>query len=56
VLQQAIRDVQEGRDPPHVIRDPKLNRFPNMIIHVDVVPSSTDWKEYCKKLEAESRV
>jgi phenylpropionate dioxygenase-like ring-hydroxylating dioxygenase large terminal subunit len=55
VVLKAIREVQEGREPPHIIRDPKLNRFPNMIIHVNVVPSSTDWKEYCKKLEAESR-
>ncbi len=56
LLIKAIRDVQEGREPPHVIRDPELNRFPNMIVWVGVVPSSTNWKEYCKQLETEARV
>ncbi|MGB7947248.1 MAG: hypothetical protein WCH75_06170 [Candidatus Binatia bacterium] len=26
-LEQAIRDVQEGREPPHVIRKPEENLF-----------------------------
>ncbi len=53
ILQKAIKDIQEGKDPPHVIRDPKLNRFPNMIIYVGVVPKTIGWKEQCKLLEAE---
>jgi hypothetical protein len=53
--QKALKDVEEGKDPPHVIRDPKLNRFPNIIIYVGIVPNSVDWKEQCKLLEAEAR-
>ena len=55
LLQKAIRDVQEGKDPPHVIRDPAQNRFPNIIIYVGVLPTSVEWKDHCKLLEAEVR-
>jgi len=55
LLLKAIRDVEEGKDPPHVIRDPKQNRFPSMIIYVGVVPNSVGWKDQCKLLEKEAR-
>ncbi|HEY3303743.1 MAG TPA: Rieske 2Fe-2S domain-containing protein [Candidatus Binatia bacterium] len=54
LLLKAIRDVQEGRDPQHVTRDAKLNRFPHMIVWYGVVPSATEWREHCKRLEAEA--
>jgi hypothetical protein len=50
---KAIRDVQEGRDPPYVIRDPGLNRFPHVFAFEGVAPGSTHWKEYVKKLDSE---
>ena len=53
VLQKAIQDVKEGGDPAHVIRDPKLNRFPEIVATYGVLPDSVDWKEYCNQLEAE---
>ena len=56
LLLRAIKDVQESREPPHVIRESKLNRFPNMLIWYGVVPSSLDWKEHCRQLEAELKV
>jgi hypothetical protein len=55
ILFKAIRDLQEGREPANVVRDPKRNRF---LIDAsdDLVPASTPWKEYIKektiKLEA----
>ena len=55
LLQRAIKDVQEGKDPPHVIRDPAQNQFPNIIIYVGVLPNSVPWKDHCKLLEAEIR-
>ena len=54
LLLKAIKDVQEGRDPPHVIRDARLNRFFNMIVWYGVVPNATDWAEHYKHLEAEA--
>jgi len=50
LLLRAIKDVQEGRDAPHVIRDPKANNFLHLITRGEVIPSSTDWKEYVAKL------
>lgn len=52
LLLKAVRDVQEGREPLHVIRDPKCNRFPHLVVLSQVVPSSADWREYAKKVEA----
>jgi hypothetical protein len=43
---QAIRDVQEGRDPPHVVRDPSANRFPELVVLADVLPTDADWQAY----------
>jgi len=51
VLLGAIKVVQEGRDPPNVVRDPQSNRFP-ILATDEVVPSSQDWRDYCKELEA----
>jgi phthalate 4,5-dioxygenase oxygenase subunit len=55
LLAKAIEDVQEGREPPHVIRDPSQNRFPHLLVISDMVPDAGDWKEYTKSLEAEAR-
>jgi len=53
--QKAIRDVQEGKDPPHVIRDPAQIRFPNIIIYMGVLPTSAEWRDHRKLLKAEVR-
>jgi len=31
LLLNAIRDVQEGKDPQHVVRDAKANSFPHLV-------------------------
>ncbi|NIO09611.1 MAG: hypothetical protein GTO40_17045 [Deltaproteobacteria bacterium] len=56
VLLKAIQDVKEGRDPDHVIRDPKKNHFPHMVVYSAVVPTTTSWKDYCAQLIAESTI
>jgi hypothetical protein len=55
LMLKAIKDVQEGRDPPHVIRDPAQNDFSHLVATFGVVPSSLDWKDYCQQLVAERR-
>src|SRR5919108_3959811 len=55
LLQQAIRDVQEGREPPHVIREASQNRFPHLLVVSDMISNSGDWKQYTRSLEAEAR-
>jgi phthalate 4,5-dioxygenase len=54
LLLKTINDVQQGRDPQHVIRKNERNRFPNMIVWYGVVSNTTDWREHCKHLEAEA--
>jgi phthalate 4,5-dioxygenase oxygenase subunit len=55
LLEKAIRDVQEGREPPHIIRDSSKNRFLHLLVVSDMISHSSDWKEYTKNLEAEAR-
>lgn len=55
LLEKAIRDVQEGREPPHVIRDPSQNRFPHLLVISDMIPGTADFRDYTKSLEAEAR-
>jgi phthalate 4,5-dioxygenase len=55
LLEKAIRDVQEGREPPHVIREPSQNRVPHLLVISDMISVVGDWKEYTRKLEAEAR-
>jgi phthalate 4,5-dioxygenase len=50
VLFKAIRDLQEGREPANVVRDPDRNYFPIAPFAVHV-PSGTDWKGYCRYVE-----
>jgi hypothetical protein len=56
LLLSAIKDVKEGRDPKHVVRDPKLNRFPNLVVISEIIPAATDWKQYIKKLGTENQL
>jgi hypothetical protein len=55
LLQKAIQDVREGRDPAHVVRDAGRNRFPNLLVVSDVISADTDCKEYTRNLEAQAR-
>jgi len=50
LLLSGIEDVKQGRDPRHRLRDPKLNRFPHLMVISEVIPSSIHWKDYAKKL------
>jgi hypothetical protein len=46
MLLQAIRDVQQRRDPIHVLRDPSANHFPHLVVKAEVLPRSIDWRTY----------
>jgi phenylpropionate dioxygenase-like ring-hydroxylating dioxygenase large terminal subunit len=53
LILNAIKDVQQGRDPQHVVRDPQANRFANLVVLSDVISKSSDWKEYARSRELE---
>ena len=55
VLRAAILDVQEGREPPHVVRDPAKNQFPEILGTYGMIPRSMTWKDYAKQLAEEGR-
>ena len=49
LLVNAIRDVQEGKDPLHVVRDPSKNRFNHLVAMTEVIPAGKDWKDHLKE-------
>ena len=51
LILNGIKDVQEGREPQHVVRDVKLNCFSNLVVISDVIAKSLDWKEYTRGRE-----
>lgn len=47
VLLRAIRDVQAGREPPGLVRDPNSRWAPEFVARSDaLLPSSVDWHNY----------
>jgi phthalate 4,5-dioxygenase len=53
LLLNAIKDVREGRQPQHVIRDASSNRFSHLVVHSELVPAAADLKQYVKQLESQ---
>ena len=49
VMLRAIRGLQEGKEPPHVIHDPRKNRFPEIVVLSEVTQSSEDWRTCWRK-------
>jgi hypothetical protein len=47
LLLNAIKNLQEGREPVNVARDPERNNF-QLVACEDLVPESTPWKEYIR--------
>lgn len=46
ILLGAIRDVQEGRDPPHVVRQASENRFPDLVVDSGLIPASSEHRGF----------
>ena len=55
LLLNAIKNVQEGRQPQHVMRDPKLNHFSHLVVLSELVPASTDLKQFVRDRAANSQ-
>ena len=50
LLLKVIKDVQEGKEPPHIIRNPAANDFSRLRARKGIVPSGESWR---KLLESE---
>ena len=50
---RAIREVEAGREAPHVIRTREKNRFPDLMVISEVITDGTDWRtQWRNKLAA----
>jgi phenylpropionate dioxygenase-like ring-hydroxylating dioxygenase large terminal subunit len=45
---RAIREVEAGREAPHVIRSAEKNRFPDLTVISEVLTNGTDWRTHWK--------
>jgi hypothetical protein len=50
MLQRAVNTVGEGKDPPHIIRDPKRNDFSKLRSLKGVLPAGTPWRKILEGL------
>ena len=51
LMEKAIRDIQAGREPPHVIRTPEKNNLAHLVVISDLLEGVSDWKEYTRQME-----
>ncbi len=49
-LLNAVRNFQEGKEPPHIIRDPAKNSFPHIDSIAEIIPSDIPWSRFFKHL------
>ena len=49
LMEKAINDIQEGREPPHVIRAPEQNNLSHLLVISDLIEGVSDWKEYTRQ-------
>ena len=47
-LLRAIREVEAGREAPHVVRTSEKNRFPDLTVISEVITDGSDWKTHWK--------
>jgi len=51
MLTRAVGAVREGKDPPHIIRDPEKNDFSKLRSLKGVLPAGTPWRKILTGLE-----
>lgn len=54
VFIDAVLAVQEGLDPPGVVRDPARNRVPVTLVVENTIPRTPDWRPAVEALEREA--
>lgn len=55
LMEKAIRDIQDGREPSHVMRKPEQNNLSHLLVISDLVSGVSDWKGYTRAMEQEAR-
>jgi hypothetical protein len=54
-LLNAVKTLQEGKEPPHLIRAAEQNRFPHIDCFAHLLPSGTDWREHFRYLSPKAK-
>jgi phenylpropionate dioxygenase-like ring-hydroxylating dioxygenase large terminal subunit len=49
LMEKGIKDIQEGREPPHVIRTSEQNKLSNLLVISDLLTGVGDYKEYTRQ-------
>jgi phthalate 4,5-dioxygenase oxygenase subunit len=44
-LLSAVKTLQEGKEPPHIVRAEKRNRFPHVDCFAELMPSGIHWRQ-----------
>lgn len=55
LLVNAVKDVRDGRDPQHVLRESSVNHFPHLIVISQLIPAEKDCKQHVKEIESRNR-
>ena len=50
ILLRSIREMQEGNEPAHVVRDPAANHFDHALGGGAVLSRSVDWRTYWEEV------
>ncbi|MEX0801711.1 MAG: Rieske 2Fe-2S domain-containing protein [Candidatus Binatia bacterium] len=54
-LLNSARQVQNGREPPHVVRDARYNWFPHIDCFAHILPRNVPWREHFDHLTPSAR-
>ena len=44
-LINALKQFQDGKEPPHIVRDPERNRFSHIDTFAQTIPASVHWRD-----------
>jgi hypothetical protein len=44
-LIDAVKEFQDGKEPPHIVRDATSNRFPHIDTFAQTIPANIHWRD-----------
>lgn len=50
LLLKSVKAIQDGKEPPHIVKDPKKNTFTHIDTLDEVIPADRHWREKFKHL------
>jgi hypothetical protein len=52
-LINTVNEFQNGKEPPHIVRDPARNNFPHVDTLAQTIPENVHWRDHFKHLVKE---